>query len=57
LISFVIGIGVSLVISRISLEGTLAIIVNWQLDSGAVRFNDSDVLRLFDRGDSQSDVD
>ena len=31
LISFVIGIGVSLVISRISLEGTLAIIVNWQL--------------------------
>ena len=31
LISFVIGIGVSLIISRVSLEGTLAIIVNWQL--------------------------
>lgn len=31
LISFVIGIAVSLVISRISYEGTLAIIVNWQL--------------------------
>ena len=31
LISFVIGIGISLIISRISLEGTLAIIVNWQL--------------------------
>jgi putative ABC transport system permease protein len=31
LISFVIGIGVSLIISRISMEGTLAIIVNWQL--------------------------
>ncbi len=31
LISFVIGIAASLVISRISYEGTLAIIVNWQL--------------------------
>ena len=31
LISFVIGISASLVISRISYEGTLAIIINWQL--------------------------
>ena len=31
LISFVIGIAASLIISRISYEGTLAIIVNWQL--------------------------
>ncbi len=31
LISFVIGIAVSLIISRLSYEGTLAIIVNWQL--------------------------
>ena len=31
LIAYVIGIAVSLVISRVSLEGTLAIIVNWQL--------------------------
>jgi putative ABC transport system permease protein len=31
LIAYVIGIAVSLVISRISYEGTLAIIVNWQL--------------------------
>lgn len=31
LIAYVIGIAVSLVISRISMEGTLAIIVNWQL--------------------------
>lgn len=31
LIAFVIGIAVSLVISRVSMNGTLAIIVNWQL--------------------------
>ncbi len=31
LIAYAVGIAVSLVISRISMEGTLAIIVNWQL--------------------------
>ncbi|MBA4185330.1 MAG: FtsX-like permease family protein, partial [Acidobacteria bacterium] len=31
LIAYVIGITISIIISRISLEGTLAIIVNWQL--------------------------